>query len=201
MKKRDYVISAILAVIGITAMLGGEVAGGAIFVVAAVVFFLYRKRRGSAPVAKAAVRSLTENEPLPVVMGSGVLLSAGETCHYYGSATLITIKNRVVGYSGGSSGVSFRVAKGVSYRVGQRKSAPVRQDVQEKSGGFLTVTSKRIVFTSRESFDKKISALSSVTPLDDGIVLQFGEKQYILETNDGPYINQIVSRIASQTEA
>lgn len=92
--------------------------------------------------------------------------------------------------------MSVRVAKGVSYRVGQRKAAPVRGTIQERHPGWLAVTNERILFTSsQESFDKRMEKLSSMNLLDDGMVLQFGEKQYIIETKEPMYIQQIINRI------
>lgn len=141
-------------------------------------------------------QSLGEHDPLPTVLGHGLLLKAGEVCHYYAEAASIKVKTAVTGYSGGSSGVSVRITKGVSYRVGQRKSTPIRGTVQERHPGWLAITSARVVFTSsQESFDKNIENLSSMNLLDDGIVLQFGSRQYIIETKEAPYIQQIINRI------
>lgn len=45
------------------------------------------------------------------------------------------------------------------------KAAPVRSDVEEKTDGILSITNKRIVFSANKgAFDKKLSAISSVTP-------------------------------------
>lgn len=157
---------------------------------------------GSEPAQAPTARFLADDDPLPVVVGSGVFMGAGETCHYAGPATRIIVKNRVVGYTGGSSGVSVRVVKGVSYRVGQRRGAPVREDVQEQAPGTLTITNKRIVFTAaRDSFDKRIAAVSSASPMDDGIILQVGDAQYILATEEPRYIYQIISRIIQTASA
>lgn len=139
---------------------------------------------------------LDDGAPLPTVLGHDLMLKAGETCHYYGQATSIKLKNVVTGYSGGSSGVSVRIAKGVSYRVGQRRSAPIRGTVQERYPGFLAVTNMRIVFNaSQGAFDKNVSSLSSLAPLDDGLVFQFGATQYIVETKDAKRVKQIVDRV------
>lgn len=144
----------------------------------------------------APQRSLQPGDPLPVVFGSGLILGSGENCHYSGSATYSKTKNVVVGYSGGSRGASIRVAEGLTYRVGATKAAPVRGDVVERTNGTLSVTSQRIVFSaSKGAFDKKISALSSITPYSDAIALQFGQQQYLLETPEAGYIQQIIERV------
>lgn len=107
------------------------------------------------------------------------MLANGEVCHYCGPATFVKTKNVVVGYSGGSRGTSVRIAKGMSVHLGARKAAPIRGDVQERTQGVLSITNKRVVFSANKgAFDKKISALSAVTPYQNGIAFQFGDQQY-----------------------
>lgn len=153
------------------------------------------------PVIKvASVAVLPEGQPLPVVRCNGVMLGSGETCHYSKPATFVKTKNVVVGHSGGHSGVSIRVMKGMSYRIGQSQSTAIRGNVQEKTGGILTVTNKRIIFSANKgAFDKPLSSLSSITPYKDGIGFQFGSQQFPLITADAPYIYQIVSRVINDS--
>lgn len=144
---------------------------------------------------------LDENAPLPVVTSGNVPMTAGEVCHYCAPATFIKTKNVVVGYSGGSSGVSIRVMKGLSYRVGASKATPIRGNVQEKTPGTLTITNKRVIFSaSKGAFDKKITSISSITPHKDGVSFQFGEKQYPLLCNKPMYVYQIVARVINSAE-
>lgn len=150
---------------------------------------------------KKIVRTLSPDEPLPVIIASNLLLSSGEVCHYSREATYVKTKNVVVGYSGGSRGTNIRVAKGVSFRVGASKAAPVRGDVQERTNGILSITNKRIVFSANKgAFDKKISSLSAITPYKDSIAFQFGERQYSLETKESQYIYEILNRIVNEPE-
>lgn len=146
-------------------------------------------------------KMLSPTDSLPIIIKSNLLLSEGEICHYCEHATFIKTKNVVVGYSGGSRGTSVRVAKGVSFRVGASKAAPVRGDIQERTDGILSITNRRIVFSANKgAFDKKISSLSAVTPCQDGIAFQFGEHQYPLETKDSEYISQILNRIVTENK-
>ena len=143
---------------------------------------------------------LSDDEPLPVV-ASNVMLSGGEVCHYCGAATYVKTKNVVVGYTGGSRGTNIRIAKGVSVNLGSRKSSPIRDDVQERTRGILSITNKRIVFSANKgAFDKKISALSSAIPYQDCIAFQFGNQQYPLETRQSIYIYQILNRIVNSSD-
>lgn len=145
--------------------------------------------------------SLQDDEALPIIYESPVILQDGEACHYSSTVDRVTTKNKVVGYSGGSHGVSLRVCKGMSYRVGASKGVPIRQDVLEKNSGNLSITNKRIVFMSEKgSFDKSITKLSAIEPFQDGLALQFGAQKYTFMTNDGPYIYQIISRVINDEE-
>ncbi len=146
-------------------------------------------------------RELDDSEELPVIVSSNLMLSNGEICHYCGPATFVKTKNVVVGYAGGSRGTSIRIAKGMSVRVGAQKAAPIRGDVQERTPGILSVTNKRVVFSGNKgAFDKKLSALSAVTPYQNGIAFQFGEQQYPLETKEPEYIYEILARIINSSE-
>lgn len=143
---------------------------------------------------------LSVDTELPIV-SSNLMLSDGETCHYCGSATYVKSKNVVVGYSGGSRGTSIRIAKGMSVRVGAHRSEPIRGDVQERTPGVLSITNKRIVFSGNKgAFDKKLTALSAVTPYKNGIAFQFGDQQFPLETNEPEYVYEILARIVNSSE-
>lgn len=145
-------------------------------------------------------KHLSADDTLPIV-SSNVMLSNGEVCHYCGAATHVKTKNVVVGYSGGSRGTSIRIAKGMSVRLGAHKAAPVRGDVQERTPGVLSITNKRVVFSGNKgAFDKKITALSAVTPYQNGIAFQFGDQQYPLETSEPEYVYEILARIVNSSE-
>lgn len=158
-------------------------------------------QRSIGRVAGISNKQLADDEPLPVTSSPNVLMTSGEMCHYCNMATFVKTKNVVVGYTGGSRGVSIRVMKGMSYRVGATKSQPIRGNVQEKTPGILTITNKRIIFSAdKGAFDKKITTLSSITPHSDGVSFQFGEKQYSLMTKEPLYVYQIVARIVNTVE-
>lgn len=160
-----------------------------------------RGQRSIGRTAGISNKQLLDDQPLPIVQAENVLLTAGEVCHYHSQATHVKTKNVVVGYTGGSRGVSIRVMKGMSYRVGASKSQPIRGNVQEKTPGMLTITNKRIVFSgAKGTFDKKIITLSSITPHTDGVSFQFGDKQYPLMLKEPTYVYQIVARIINTTE-
>ena len=83
----------------------------------------------------------------PEVANPPVNLQFGEKAYFVVDAQLL--EERVVGrqYQGGSHGVSFRIMKGVSYRVGasRGRSVPVRGVVPVSTGCFC-ITSQRLIF-------------------------------------------------------
>lgn len=198
----DFIICALFGIFGIHKFKEGKTTMGIVYLCTGGLFcigwlydcvrYLNIARDGGQNVGV----QLADDAPLPVVASGNVPMMDGEVCHYCGPATFIKNKNVVVGYTGGSRGVSIRVMKGVSYRVGASKASPVRGDVQEKTPGILTITNKRVVFSaSNGAFDKKITAISSVTPHKDGVSFQFGEKQYPLLCKNPGYVFKLVNRV------
>lgn len=106
-------------------------------------------------------------------------------------------------YVGGSHGVSFRIAKGVYYRIGSFKGYPV--ETQEKvrvDTGILAVTTKHIYFGGeRKSFRVPYNKIVSFTPYSDGIGIQrdaSSAKPQIFVTGDGWFTYNLVVNLANQ---
>lgn len=134
----------------------------------------------------AAARSCIEQGLLPKINTNTIMLSAGEAVHYLERAILVTEKTMTTRSTGQRSGMSFRVMKGMTYHTGRTQTTPVRETVQESTKGVLYITSKRVVFAAKQnSFDRRIKALSTVTPYDNGIGLQFGGTSHSLFLPDG----------------
>jgi hypothetical protein len=114
-----------------------------------------------------------EKGNLPVIYNAPIVVQKDEIVHWQVNATLLTPKTVTTGYVGGSRGVSIRVMKGVSYRVGSSRSTPIRESVTIRNAGNLIVTNKRIVFTgSGKSFSIGYKQLLSFDPYSNGIGLQ-----------------------------
>lgn len=133
---------------------------------------------------------------LPIVQNSmaAVILKPGEVCHYQAPANTIVVKNQVVGYKGGSAGVSVRVAKGVTLRSGSSRGTPIRQDVVTRYPGVFTMTNQRFVMTGEKGFGKPIEKLTAMSPWNgyDGIMLQFGSSSYIVEMDEPYWVPKIL---------
>jgi hypothetical protein len=77
--------------------------------------------------------------------GGQVILKKGEVVHFADTAVLKELKSVSLGYSGGSHGISFPIAKGVRYRVGAHRGHIVKEDrFVETSRGVLIITTQRL---------------------------------------------------------
>jgi hypothetical protein len=75
-------------------------------------------------------------------------------------------------WEGGSSGYSFRIAKGVRYRVGNTRGHMVEVGTKlvEKDDGFLSVTSTRLVFSGRTTTQESLyTKIENLTVFKDGV--------------------------------
>ena len=69
---------------------------------------------------------------IPTMRTDRIMLTQGEVCHFSERAILMTEKTQKR-YVGNSSGFSFRVCKGVTYRTGQRRGRPIEETYTEKT--------------------------------------------------------------------
>lgn len=121
------------------------------------------------------------NGYLPKLSNSVIVLQKSEEVHWEVPANLLISQTVTTGYRGGSRGVSIRVMKGVSYRVGASRSTPIREQISTKHPGVLVITSKRIVFSSpSKSFSIPFNQLISFDPYSDGLGLQKENSSYLL---------------------
>ena len=78
--------------------------------------------------------------------GFNIILKNGEKVHFADTATLKEIKMKNLGYSGGRSGVSFKIARDASYLAGTHKERIVNEDkLLQTSKGVLIITNKRLL--------------------------------------------------------
>lgn len=121
------------------------------------------------------------NGYLPILESTSIVLQRNEIAHWEVPANLLTSKVVTTGYTGGSNGVSVRIMKGVSYRVGSSRSTPIREQISIKHPGILVITNKRIVFSApSKSFSIPFTQLISFEPYSDGLGLQKGNSSYLL---------------------
>jgi hypothetical protein len=129
---------------------------------------------------------------------------AGESVHL--EVLVQMLDERVVRreMQGGSSGFSFRIAKGVSYRVGgmRGQSIPIRAVVPVDQGIFSITSSRLAYIGQKKSFSIDWPKVLSVEPVADGIHMSFTSRsksatlQY-LEPSRAELVAAIVSRYIS----
>lgn len=132
--------------------------------------------------------------PLPEVPAKGLILKPGEICHLVIPVQSAKSKQITAGYFGKRSGVSIRIAKGVTIHSGGSKGTPVHKTVLEKWPGTLYVTNQRIILNSSHyGFNKRITSLDSYEPYKDGINLQFGSFSHLILTKSPDYIISVIN--------
>lgn len=104
-------------------------------------------------------------------------------------------------YVGGHHGMSFRVAKGVYYRVGTFRGHPVEHSqLEEVDSGIAAVTTKHIYFSgSRKSFRVPYAKIVSFRPYSDGLGIYRDSAlahQQVFITGEGWFIYNLVVNLA-----
>lgn len=146
----------------------------------------------------AEVGAMTE---LPVLEPYAIVTHPGELCHYQAAASVLVIKNQVVGRTGGSGGVSVRVAKGLTLHSGRGASQSIRKDVAYTYPGILTITNQRMIMTGEKGFEYPLLKITSMVPYNryDGITLQFGRSTFTLLLDEPFVIPKILELIGAQS--
>lgn len=138
---------------------------------------------------------------LPAVNSGSVILGKDEVCHFHGSVTYVKVKEKVIGYSGGGGGVSFRITKGIRLHTSSGNKKAIRGNVAQEDEGFLIITNKRIIGSAFNiSFDKKLSSLSYLESSWKAILLQFGKEQYYCKSYESIYIDKIIRLAVKNNE-
>jgi hypothetical protein len=124
----------------------------------------------------ASIISNLKNGQSSLLERPNFLLQRGEIICWIEQSTLEEVK--VVGrhYEGGSSGVSFRVARGVRFNVGRSRGHSVRETAAvTTSTGELVTTNKRLAFLGdRKSLAIKFEKLLEIQPATNGIRFSHG---------------------------
>ncbi len=134
--------------------------------------------------------------------GASIRLNSGENLVVH-VANCVLIEPRSGGgsYQGGSTGVSFRVAKGVRFRVGQHKGTFVANPEVNKvidDGGDIYVTDQRVIYSSTSrNREWKYGSLLNVMHDPSGITyMQVSNRQKVSGFGYGQGIaDQVRNRI------
>lgn len=120
--------------------------------------------------------------PLTEIRPSQALVKADEKA--YGCVMANLQEAKTVGYSAGTTGMSVRVAKGVTLRTSGTRGKVVKDMVCVASGE-LVITDKRIVFAGdRKSFVIPLGDLINTIDYNDGFGFSDSKTTFTLTTND-----------------
>mgnify|MGYP004592520009 CR=1 FL=1 len=127
-----------------------------------------------------------------------LLLKPSEIAYIEQPATLSITENKVVGTTGRSSGVSMRVAKGMYVRTGGSGGRKIYDDVTTTYDGILSITNQRVSFMQdRKAFEIRLDKLTNISYEDDALILQHGNKSYVLLTEDADIMEHLIRKLCS----
>lgn len=111
-------------------------------------------------------RCTIDNLPINFQLNENLLMVFQNVTYYKETIT--------TSYSGTSSGISIKIAKGVYYRTGAFNSAPiVNSNITPQRKGMLIMTDKSIYFYSLEqSMKYPLDKILAFTPFNDGLGIQ-----------------------------
>lgn len=148
---------------------------------------------------RAAKLERASSGPLATLEPRAALLRRNEVAHAAVAASLRELKT--VGYRGRSSGLSVRVAKGVTYRTGGHGGGAVRK-VVETARGELVVTNQRVLFAGDlKSLAIRLEDLVSVTFHHRTVLLGTSRRTYellVVWNEDLEVFRIILERLARQ---
>jgi hypothetical protein len=150
---------------------------------------------------QTALQSILDGN-LPVV-SAPIVMKKNEVCHHSVQAAIL--EERVVDRVrvGQSASVSFRVCKGVRYRVGGSRGRMVAiTGVVQVDVGELHITNQRCVFDGRgKSFSIPHKKLISFEPANDGLQLNpENKKSIVFQLEDGELAAVILSTILNNAD-
>lgn len=138
---------------------------------------------------------------LPAVNAPNVILRSTEKALWVQPGQLW--ENRVVTrrYEGGSAGISFRIAKGITLRSGGTRGRLVSDnaDVPVSTGNFI-VTNRRFIFEGdQKSFETEFEKILSIDSHLDGIRFSESNRQKPRQISYAEPNGDIIVEILSQT--
>jgi hypothetical protein len=131
---------------------------------------------------------------LGVIAEPHLMTKKDEIIHLETNASLMK-EVAVREWRGGSSGVSFRIAKGVSYRTGavRGKSVVVGTELQVADSGVLAVTSQRIAYMGNKTIELSYAKLMNLDVFSDGIRVHVSNRQSAPLFKVDPGVGEVIA--------
>ena len=154
----------------------GVAAGLGYFLVLSARGIKLRKAREEQAMQELLAQPLTEIRP------AQALIKSDEKAYAAAMASLQEVQT--VGFKAGTSGVSVRVAKGVTLRSSGTRGRAVKSMVSVASGE-LVITNKRVIFAGdRKSFAISLENLLNTTNYTDGFGFSDSKTTYTVITKN-----------------
>ncbi|MDR3309767.1 MAG: hypothetical protein LBS90_00260 [Oscillospiraceae bacterium] len=126
--------------------------------------------------------SLVSRGELVIIENSSIITKPNEAVHFGLAANRLITKNKVVGRTGGGSGVSVRVAKGLSVHSGRGRSRTVYGNVTSAFTGMFLITNQRLVFVhAQQGFEVSLDKLTAINE-QGGLLIQSGNNSFLVQT-------------------
>ncbi len=110
-------------------------------------------------------------DDIPTIKTESIILNPGERAFAELPTMLVEEHTIDQDLDNGLSGKSFRLMRGVKYKIGDKKNDLLdRTDISDTDSGYLILTDKRIVYSgSNESFSVEINSLFGTRMFADSI--------------------------------
>lgn len=116
---------------------------------------------------------------LPTIECGLIIKQQDELVHYACPVQIYIDRERISGYEGKNSGISVRIAKGVSYRSGASNGVSLRETKRTIYNGTFVITNQRLVhICEKNAFDIKINKLTSIYINNNIVNIQINNKTY-----------------------
>ena len=117
--------------------------------------------------------SLLTKGMLPNLNTNTIMLTKNEACRFVDKAYLIH-EDVIRRSRGRRSGMSFRIAKGITYHTGSSDREPIEEKRYRYIPGYFYITDMRVIFVSKEhGLDYRIDSITALIPYSNALVLQF----------------------------
>ena len=90
----------------------------------------------------------------------------------------------------------FEIIQGMYVRTGGSGGRKIYDDVTTTYDGILSITNQRVSFMQdRKAFEIRLDKLTNIAYEDDALLLQHGNKSYVLLTEDADIMEHLIRKL------